>query len=408
MARRRVLFVHTRFPGQFARLARALALSADFEVAALTTAEAAAHGGQQLEGIPVRLFRPHPGGAPGRLLSALEADLGCAVAAAEATERLAADGFSPDIVYAHAGWGAGMFLRDVLPSAAIVKHFEWYYGNTGTDVDFQAHRPRSLAARLLTTSRNLPVLAELAGADAAVVPTAFQADRFPPLLRDRLEVIPDGIDVDWFAPDPAARFALPDGRVLTPADRVLTYVARGADPYRGFRPFLEAAAAVQASDPAVETVVLGDDLVHYGPGAGTDGHKRATLAAVRLDPGRTHFLGRVPLKRYRRLLQVSSVHVHLSVPFVLSWSLLEAMAAGCLVVGSDNPPVSEFLTGGVNGLAVPFGDVPALAEAIREGLAAGPDAGPLRAAARATVVDRWSAREAVAAHLRLIDRLAPG
>ncbi|HUG61125.1 MAG TPA: glycosyltransferase, partial [Methylomirabilota bacterium] len=362
--RLRVLFVHTRFPGQFARLAAAL-VRRGHDVRALTTADAGAEGGQRIDGIPLALF-DDPSAAPSAgLLAPLEAALAGSSSVAVAAEALAGEGYRPDLVYAHAGWGAGCFLKDVFPTARVVKYFEWYFNNHDSDADF-GDPGRPLAARLATRLLDLPLLLEFASADAAIVPTRFQADQFPALIRDRLEVVPDGVDTDWFAPDADAAFALPGGRRLTRADKVVTYVARGADPYRGFRPFMLALAALQARDADVEAVIAGDDRVHYGPGAGTDDHKRAVMAEAAVDPRRTHFVGRIPLKRYRRLLQVSAAHVHLSVPFVLSWSVLEAMACGCAIVGSMGMPLEEVLTHRRTALLAGFDDVDALAGHIAE------------------------------------------
>ncbi len=398
-----VLFVHTRFPGQFARLAAAL-MRDGHVVRAMSARDGRGEGGQAIAGLDVTLFEAGGAVPKGGLLAPLEAAVRTAASAARAGEALALSGFEPDIVYAHAGWGAGMFLRDVFPRARHVRYFEWYYNNHGCDADFQ-DPGRPLAARLATRALDLPLMMEFAAADAAVAPHRWQASQFPPLMRDRLRVIPDGVDTDRFCPDPEAVFELPDGRMLRPGDPVVTYVARGADPYRGFRPFLDAAVRLVRRRPETDVVVLGDRNVHYGPGVGTDIHFREVMADLGPLPERIHLLGRIPLKRYRRLMQVSRVHVHLSVPFVLSWSVLEAMACGAVLVGSEGPPLDEVLEHRVSGLLSAFGDCDALLSHVEEALAGGPAIEALRRAARATIVRDYAAPAATAAHIQMMQRL---
>jgi glycosyltransferase involved in cell wall biosynthesis len=252
---------------------------------------------------------------------------------------------------------------------------------------------------------NLPILADLAQGHALISPTEWQRSQFPSVLRDKIAVIPDGVDLDIFKPAAEATFEMPDGRHIGRSDRIVTYAARGADPFRGFAQFLEALARLQARDPDLEAIVLGDRKVYYGPGVGSEAYYEEVLAKVSIDRNRTHFLGKLSYEKYLTLLQISSAHVYLTAPFVLSWSCLEAMAAGCAMIGSNTAPVREFITHGENGLLASFFDSEELALQIERAREGGPQIERLRENARRTIEDRWSAERAVKQHLGLVDEL---
>jgi glycosyltransferase involved in cell wall biosynthesis len=202
---------------------------------------------------------------------------------------------------------------------------------------------------------NTSIVQEYATADIRITPTAWQREQFPGPLRDALRIVPDGIDTNWFAPDPTARFKLPNGRELRAGDAVVTYVARGADSYRGFDAFIRLIGALHEQKHDFDAVVLGDRTSYYGAGSGTGTFFESAIADVPFDRSRVHFLGRVPYKVHRRLLQVSSLHVFLSAPYVMSWSAMEALASGCLVLGWDAKPLTEFADD-TSALLVPPGD----------------------------------------------------
>jgi len=219
----------------------------------------------------------------------------------------------------------------------------------------------------------------------------------------------DGVDTDTAAPDPSARFHLPDGRILAPGDEVVTYVARSLEPYRGFPSFMRALPDILRRRPAALALVVGGDDVSYGRPPQDGGTWREALAAeVEVDPARVIFLGRIPRANYLRLLQISAAHVYLTVPFVLSWSMLEAMAAGCLVIGSATPPVQEVIEDGRNGLLVDFFSPAALADRLVEVLAQRPRFAAQRQAARWTALSRYSLARCVPQQLALLDVLAAG
>jgi glycosyltransferase involved in cell wall biosynthesis len=337
-----VLFVHDNFPGQFGALSRWLA-GRGWQVTFATAAQAPA-----VEGIRILRYTPHRAPSPQTHPYAQPMDRAAINAQAFARAAFAArrDGLCPDVIVAHSGWGAGMFARQVFPRARFVAYCEWWYRFPGADVAWLAANGYPLAASpeapLHEHARNAPIAMDLADADAAVCPTAFQASQFPRVFRDRLTVLHDGIDTSFFRPDPAARRDTLAGLVPEGA-RVLTYATRGMEPHRGFPQFMAALPEILASAPDTIVVVAGENRVCYGGEAfrRIDWKARA-LAENDIDPARIRFTGRLESAAYLRLLQRSDAHVYLTVPFVLSWSMLEAMSAGCAMVVSDTAPVREF------------------------------------------------------------------
>lgn len=384
----KILFVHQNFPGQFLHLAPALA-ARGHTVLALTD-----EGNQRHAPLPVLRYRT-PAAAVGEGIARTytqAAERG--LAAARAAAQLRRDkGFVPDVVFGHGGWGETLFLREVWPEARHLTYAEFYYHTRGLDADFDPEfRSEDILRRFRTSARKTHLLMALAEADAALAPTRWQASTFPEPWRNRITVIHDGIDTDRVRPDPAAGLTLPDGRVLRPGDEVLSFVNRNLEPYRGYHIFLRALPEVLRARPQAQVVIVGGDGVSYGPApAGGRSWKEIFLSEVRdrLDLSRVHFLGQVPYAQYLSLIQVARVHAYLTYPFVLSWSLLEAMSAGGLVIGSRTGPVEEVIEDGVNGRLVDFFDVEGWSAVLTEALA-DPGAGTaLRAAARRTIVEGY-------------------
>jgi glycosyltransferase involved in cell wall biosynthesis len=339
---------------------------------------------------------------------------GRGAAAARVAARLRDErGFVPDVIFGHPGWGEMLFLDAVWPGVPQLHYAEFYYAPAGLDADFDPEFQRPTLARALSTIAMRSHLAQsMVEARAAIAPTRWQAATFPPALRDRIEVIHDGIDTDALRPDPAASFRVP-GRdlVLRAGDEVLTYVARNIEPYRGAHTFLRALPEVLAARPGAQVVMVGGAGVSYGaPPKGGGSWKRLLLDEVgdRLDPARVHFTGWLDHADLGRLMQVSRVHAYLSYPFVLSWSLLEAMAVGAAVIASRTPPVEEVIADGVNGRLVGFFDVAGWSAALAGALADPAALAPLRSAARQTVVDRYALKDCLPRILDLVERTARG
>ena len=387
----KVLFVHQNFPGQFLHLAPALA-ARGHEARALT-----AERNTRKSPVPVFRYRNPPEttveGA-GRIYAEMS---GRGLIAARAADQMTArTGFVPDVVFGHGGWGETLFLRDVWPNARHLTYAEFFYAATGRDTGFDPEFAQpGLTPKIAVTARKAHVLQAIADADAALSPTEWQASTFPAEWRQKISVIHDGIDTLRLVPNPGAKVQLADGTRLSHGDEVLTYVSRNLEPYRGFHIFMRALPAVLRARPKAHVVIIGGDGQSYGARPkGDKSWKQIFLDEVAsdLDLSRVHFTGQVPYPQFMALMQISRVHAYLTYPFVLSWSLLEAMSMGAMVIGSRTPPVEEVIRDGENGRLVDFFDVAGWSTAL-SGALSDPDAArPLRKAARETVVSRYDLR----------------
>ncbi len=404
-----ILFLHQNMPGQFRFLAATFAQSKQFSVGFMTRRE-----GVDIERI--RTFR-YPSPSQERetseaLLAPVEKVVRFGRAVLEEGLKLRRDGYFPHLIVAHPGWGEALFLRDIWPKAKIITYGEYYYRAEGGDIGFDPLFPVTPQGLARSRMMNTHLALSHEQADAILSPTHWQADRHPEFLRPRIEVIFDGIDTGRVCPDPAARFALPDGRVLTRGDEVITYIARNLEPHRGFHVFMAALPALLAARPKAQVVIVGGEEVSYSPSPPPPfaSWKDKLLAEVDLGEhaARVHFMGKLAYADYLALLRVSSAHLYLTFPFVLSWSCMEAMAAGCLMVASDTGPVREVIAHGENGLLFPFHDGDALVQTLCAALDDPERGAKLRAAARQTVVERYELRLCLAAQARLIERVLKG
>ena len=387
----KILFVHQNFPGQFPHLAPALA-ARGHQVMAMTDEK-----NQRPPPVQVVKYASPPEikvAGLGRTYAEM-AERGW-LAARGARALRDRHGYAPDLIVGHSGWGETLFLREIWPEAKLLVYAELMYRTRGQDVGFDPEiSPGTDEGRVSTIARSAHLIQGLVQADAGLAPTRYQADSFPPELRQKLTVIHDGIDTDIVRPNPEATLTLPGGRTLRAGDEVLSYVSRSLEPYRGFHVFMRALPAVLAARPQAQVVLVGGDGVSYGAKPrDAETWKARMLAEVgdRLDLSRVHFLGRVPYPTYLSLLQVARAHCYLTYPFVLSWSLTEAMAAGKLIVASDTETVRELIREGENGRLVGFFDREALEAALIRALAGDPDAARLGEAARRTIVEGYDLR----------------
>jgi glycosyltransferase involved in cell wall biosynthesis len=284
-------------------------------------------------------------------------------------------------------------------------HFEWYYNTYKSDVDFLSSglaTPEKAQKLLL---RNMTILGGIADADEVVCPTQFQADQFPAKVRGHINVIHEGINTDYYTPPEGQKPRQIGTLNLSAASHVLTYATRGLEAYRGFPQFMRALPLLQRQFPKMHTVIAGEDAIYYGPKPSNGKSWKAEMLRIvtGLDHTRLHFVGTLPKETYRTLLQASDVHLYLTVPFVLSWSLLESMACGCAVVGSDTAPVREVLADGENGWLAPFFDTQGFVEKVAHALTHPEERQQRGAAARALVVERYQQRDCLAAWKALLE-----
>lgn len=301
-------------------------------------------------------------------------------------------GFYPDVVYAHPGWGETLFLKDVFPRARLLHFCEFYYHTNGQDFNFDPEFPNNADDVLRLRIRNLHHLMALEQADLGIAPTVWQQTRFPAAYQSKIEVIHDGVDTQIVTPDSQAFVQLPQKQLrLTKKDEVITFVSRNLEPYRGFHVFMRALPDLLKSRPKAHVIIVGGNEVSYGrrPAKGTYREAFLTEVGDRIDASRVHFVGKLPYATFLRVLQVSTAHVYLTYPFVLSWSMMEAMAAGCLVIGSKTQPVEEVITHEENGLLVDFFSTQQLVEAVQRVCEEPTRMQALRERARRTVVDRY-------------------
>lgn len=386
---KRILLVHQNFPGQFRGLAPVLS-ALGHDVRALSMRPAA-----RLAGVPNLRYRVRRGSSPQihPWVVNTESAVIRGEAVAEAVDAMGRRGWTPDVVLGHTGWGEMLFMRQALPQARLLGFNELFYQASGGETDFDPEfAPAPGMARRLQAS-NMHLLSSLMACDEAITPTHWQASRFPAVLRDRLRVVHDGIDTEALRPDAQAQVRLGrGGHVLRVGDEVVTFVNRNLEPMRGYHQFMRALPDILARRPNARVVIVGGDGVSYGVApAGRKGFKQVYLDEVRerLDLSRVHFVSQVPYASLMDLFRVSAVHVYLTAPFVLSWSMLEAMSVGALVVGSDTAPVREVIAHGRNGLLVDFFSPAQLAETVCQVLAAPQRYAPLRESARQTVVQGY-------------------
>ncbi|MFM0158552.1 MULTISPECIES: glycosyltransferase [Paraburkholderia] len=366
----KILFIHQNLPGQFRHLLFHLGQDPANDVVAigekkriLTNVRRAIPGvrfyGYDFDSTPRnRISRD--------LWSAANA-LRRGRAAAICLKRLRSEGFYPDVVYGHPGWGEMLHVKDVFPDARVINYCEFYFNRDGQDYAYDPEFPDSDPDGFRIRTENMPQLISLVAADAGISPTPWQRSRYPALFQERISVIHDGIDLEIVRPDAAARVHLPGKSLtLTKADQVLTYVSRNLEPYRGFHIFMRALPALLRRLPQAHVLIVGGDDVSYGrpPEAGTYREQYLAEVSPQLDMSRVHFMGRIAYIDYLRVLQISTAHVYLTYPFVLSWSMLEAMGSGAAVISSRTAPVKDVIDDGRNGLMVDFFSAKELVDAV--------------------------------------------
>ncbi|MEO1561476.1 MAG: glycosyltransferase [Cyanobacteria bacterium J06632_19] len=321
-------------------------------------------------------------------------------------EELKQKGFIPDIVYGHSGWGPTLFIKDAFPKATLLCYFEWFYQAHGSDADFDPKDPLTHDDEARIRIKNAPILIDLYSCDRGLSPTNWQRQQFPTEYRSKITVNHDGIDTEYFKPLPEAKLVLSRINLdLSSVEEIITYVARGMEPYRGFPQFMETVALIQQKRPNCHVVIVGEDRVAYGkqlPDNKT--YKQLMLEEVPLDMTRVHFTGLLPYTEYLQVLQASSVHIYLTRPFVLSWSMLEALSTGCLIVASNTAPVTEVIEDGANGLLVDFFSPEQICSRVEEVLNHPDKMSSIRERARETILQKYDLAQLLPKHLEWIQQ----
>jgi glycosyltransferase involved in cell wall biosynthesis len=389
-----ILFIHQNFPGQFKFLAPALAAQGH-TVLALTLQNSSASVWQGVRLVP---YNTNRGTTPGihPWVSDFETKVIRGEACFRAALQLRAQGFQPDIIIAHPGWGESLFLKEIWPTARLGMYCEFFYHAQGADVGFDPEfPPTDVGDNCRLRLKNLNNLLHFETTDAGLSPTQWQASTFPLPFRERISVIHDGIDTIRLAPNSSATLTLNNTLQLTRADELITFVNRNLEPYRGYHIFMRALPELLKQRPHLRVLIVGSDGVSYGAKpSGELTWKEIFIREVRAqmsteDWQRVHFLGSIPYQHFITLLQLSRVHVYLTYPFVLSWSLLEAMSIGCAIIASDTAPLREAIVHNETGRLVDFFDGAALTAALCELLDDAPERARLGANARAAAVAHY-------------------
>lgn len=404
----RLLFVHQNCPGQYVHLVRHLAAAGRHEIVFITEPN-----DNRIDGVRKVPYRPPALPPPGTIHDAAR-DFDIAMRRAEAVAATARSlrqlGFTPDVIIGHHGWGELLNLADVWPDAPIAGYLEFYYRLQGCDVNFDPEFPMRPEEFARVRAKNAVNLLALGLDRQAQTPTEWQLSTYPAWAREQITLLREGADLDLCRPDPQARRGVLEvgGMRVGPNDKLLTYVSRDLEPYRGFHVVMRALPRILAARTDVKVVLVGRDGVSYGapPPRGTWRQQMLEELGESIDPARVALPGRIDYAMYRRLLQRSDAHVYLTYPFVASWSLREALAMGCAVIGSDTPPVREFIVPEETGLLVPFHDPAALAEAVLRVLEDRALARRLREGARRFATDRLDMRDTLAGYVAMIARLA--
>jgi glycosyltransferase involved in cell wall biosynthesis len=401
----KLLFIHPNMPGQYRNLCRVAAEDKGNTVVFLTkpTKVTMPHV-HKVEYVPQRgataMMHRYLAGSENAVLQGQEVWRAC-------RQLEQAEGFKPDIIIGHPGWGDCLFLKDLWPDVPILGFFEFYYRAQGADVGFDPQDQPTADDLARVRVKNITNLLNLEACDWGVSPTEWQRSVHPAEFHHKISLLHDGIDTQTCRPDAKASVTLPNGMTFKAGDEVVTYIARNFEPYRGLPTFMQAAERLLKERPNCHIIAIGEDGVSYGkalPKGQT--YLGQWKKKVQLDESRIHFLGRLPYADLVRVMQVSAAHIYLTYPFVLSWSSMEAMATGCLMVASDTAPVREVIQDGKNGLLVDFFSPEQLAERISYALDNQEKLKPLREAARKSMVEHYALDKLMPMHMELIADVA--
>lgn len=360
----KLLFIHPVFAGQFHRQIRYLrANHPDYEISFLSSRDqqsskkrSLGDTGGLINGIIHHSFNYRTGlkhkGAASVQRFADEIFQGKAVS--DACLVMQSKGYRPDVIICHGRWGAGLFVKDVYPDVPLLLYSEFFSTAENARHCMNSAEGLPIETAMFYRLANASNLISLDAADHIITPTQFQKQSHPTEFHDKMSVVFDGVDTETVRPGNVEQLKI--GEVnLTSKDEIVTYVTRSFEAFRGFETFIKAMEIVQRQRPKAHILIAGG-VGEKGYGAGEVGasYRKRVLDAASLDQSRLHFMGPLNFDTYLNTLRFSQVHVYLTVPFVLSWSLIEAMSTGCAIVGSRTQPVEELISHGANGLLADF------------------------------------------------------
>lgn len=405
----KILFIHPSFPGQFLYLAEYLAKNPENQILFLSGENLS---GGTIAGVQLVLYKK-----PEEKATALAKQTGpCETMMSSMLEGIQIvralqsirnqTGFVPDVIVGHTGWGSLLYVKDIYPHVPVLGYFEWFYHAEGGDTYYWPDEIPSLDARIGIRTKDAPHLLALAALDAGYTPTQWQYDQFPAEYQPKLTVCHDGIPTDFCSPLPKrpglvledAHLSLPEGT------EILTYVSRGFEVFRGFPYFMDAVRLLLERRPQLHVVIVGADRVCYGAPL-KDTTYLTEEKKKGIDETRVHFVGHRVREDYQKILRASSCHVYLTRPFILSWSMLEAMSFGCPLVASQTPPCEEIVEDGVNGMLADFRSPHHIARKIEELLDDRTLAHRLGQAARETILERYELSKCLRRQEDMIYRL---
>ncbi len=410
---KKILFIHQNFPGQYKHLAPALAAKKNIECVSIS------QNATGLDDIKHYQYEIKEGNTQNvnRLVVEFETKMIRATCVAELCLNLKEEGFSPDLIIAHPGWGEGFLLKDIWSDSKFLNYFEFYYNSKDSDVDFdleESQRPAfdfDLKSKL--TARNAPMISSFVQADKLICPTEYQKSTAPIDFIDKIEVIHEGIDTDIVKPIDNASLLLQnkDGNrqeTLTKENKVITFLNRNLEPYRGYHVFMRALPEFIKKHPDAYILIVGEDGVSYGATPKEGSYKDLYFNEVKNKIPKDHnirFLGRIPYDVMLNLFSISSAHVYLTYPFVLSWSMLEAMACEALILGSKTPPIEEVVKDKKNGLLFDFHNPKELSNLMCTVLENKKDYENIRSAARKTIIDNYEIKKCLPRQIQLVKDL---
>lgn len=395
-----ILFLHRGFPAQFKHIAAELSKDSENNVTFITNQKKFHLDGvikvvyEVTESLPQDC---HP------YLKLYEDSVLHGRAVAYKLLEMKKQGYVPDVIYGH-HWGTTLFVKDIFPNVPLLSYNEWFYNAEGADIGFVGNAANEDEKAKVRTD-NAMLLTDLCACDAAICPTEWQKSQFPKEFQDKIKIIHDGVDVDSCKPDKDAQLKINDTLTLTANDEVVTYATRGMEPYRGFPEFMIAIKELLKVRPNAHFVIAGDDIAYYGQKIEGNSYKDVILGRLNLDMSRIHFVGTLSFDDYVKLLQISSVHVYLTYPFILSWSCLDAMACECCIVASNTPPVTEFIKDNYNGILFDFHNINQLIDKVEYALENQSKMKSIRQNARKTIVNKYALKDLLPQHIAFLKSL---